>query len=308
MKTITFPLKPQAPFRLDLTVWALRRWPNNLMDRWDGETYRRVLWVTDIPVAVAVKQVGPVDNPRLQVTVKGDEIATATQQALRRILTHVLGTDRDLTGFYRLAASDPQLGRLADRFYGLKPPRFPTLFECLVNAVTCQQITLNLGIRMLNRLSEALGPSKKGEGEAIVGFPRPRDLMEAPGETLRKLRFSRQKARALKELSEGIVRGTLDLESLKTADQETVRARLRQLWGVRRRTTEYTLLRGLGRLDVFPADDVGARNGLERWLDVVENLDYDGVRKILADWHPYAGLVYFHLLLNRHVSDGRIEK
>jgi hypothetical protein len=28
-------------------------------------------------------------------------------------------------------------------------------------------------------------------------------------------------------------------------------------------------------------------------------LDYDGVRRAVADWQPYAGFVYFHLLLAR---------
>jgi len=33
---ISFCLKPRAPFRLDLTVGALRRRPNNAIDLWDG--------------------------------------------------------------------------------------------------------------------------------------------------------------------------------------------------------------------------------------------------------------------------------
>jgi len=38
MNRNTFFLKPVAPFRLDLTVWTLRRRPHNLIDRWDGES------------------------------------------------------------------------------------------------------------------------------------------------------------------------------------------------------------------------------------------------------------------------------
>lgn len=38
-----FFLEPLAPFRLDLTVWTLRRRPDNSVDRWDGQTYRRVM-------------------------------------------------------------------------------------------------------------------------------------------------------------------------------------------------------------------------------------------------------------------------
>ena len=34
-----FEVAALPPFRLDLTVWALRRRPGNLVDRWDGRTY-----------------------------------------------------------------------------------------------------------------------------------------------------------------------------------------------------------------------------------------------------------------------------
>jgi hypothetical protein len=43
MSRTTFHLEPVPPFRLDLTVWTLRRRPDNAVDRWDGQTYRRVL-------------------------------------------------------------------------------------------------------------------------------------------------------------------------------------------------------------------------------------------------------------------------
>jgi DNA-3-methyladenine glycosylase II len=74
-------------------------------------------------------------------------------------------------------------------------------------------------------------------------------------------------------------------------------ARLCTLRGVGRWTAEYVLLRGLGRLHVFPGDDVGARNNLQRWLGILEPLDYDGVQRVLARWQPFQGLVYLHLLL-----------
>jgi hypothetical protein len=68
---------------------------------------------------------------------------------------------------------------------------------------------------------------------------------------------------------------------------------------VGRWTSEYTLLRGVGRVHMFPGDDVGARNNLRRWLRLRKPLDYEGVRRVLAGWGGYAGLVYFHLLLDR---------
>jgi len=55
----TFSLEPVPPFRLDLTVWVLRRRPDNSWDRWDGETYRRTLPTQNGPLDVAVRQAGP---------------------------------------------------------------------------------------------------------------------------------------------------------------------------------------------------------------------------------------------------------
>ncbi|MGH2460917.1 MAG: hypothetical protein ACRDIY_18835 [Chloroflexota bacterium] len=66
------------------------------------------------------------------------------------------------------------------------------------------------------------------------------------------------------------------------------------------------LLRGLGRINVFPGDDVGGRNNLQRWLGIDAALDYAGARRIVDRWSPYAGLVYFHLLLDGLARAGQV--
>ncbi len=69
-------------------------------------------------------------------------------------------------------------------------------------------------------------------------------------------------------------------------------------------TAEYVLLRGLGRRHIFPGDDVGGRNGLTRWLKLRKPLDYRRVRRVMARWKGYGGLIYFHLLLDRLATAG----
>jgi len=49
---------------------------------------------------------------------------------------------------------------------------------------------------------------------------------------------------------------------------------------------------------LFARNDVGAQKRLARWLGRPAPLDYAGVRAAVAGWQPYAGLVYFHLLLD----------
>ena len=76
--------------------------------------------------------------------------------------------------------------------------------------------------------------------------------------------------------------------------------------GRARWTAEYALLRGLGRLHVFPGDDVGARNNLARWLECRRPLDYAHVQAAVRHWQPFAGLVYFHLLLANLAEHGTL--
>jgi DNA-3-methyladenine glycosylase II len=304
LRPTTFSLEPAPPFRLDLTVWALRRRPDNRVDDWDGEIYRRALALDGKVVEVAVAQTGLPDAPRLEVMAPGARLSPGMKSAVTEALDRLLGLKIDLSGFYRLAADDRRLRPLAERFRGLKPPRFPTVFEALANGIACQQVTLTLGIRLLNSLAENYGAAIAGNH--LHAFPLASGLAGLEPERLRRLKFSRQKARALIELSDAVVEGKLNLEGLALLDDEAAVARLLQLWGVGRWTAEYALLRGLGRLHVFPGDDVGARNNLQRWLRLKKPLDYEGARHALTQWEPYAGLIYFHLLLDRLAEAGTI--
>lgn len=291
MKKIDFALRPVQPFRLDLTVWALRRRPNNTMDRWEEGTYRRTLLVGAMPIQVAVRQ----QSTGLTVTVTGARLPATTQAGVTAASNRLLGFQVDLQEFYRLASQEAKLHELARRFRGVKPPRFSGVFEALVNAITCQQLSLIVGITLLNRLTERYGLGSRSEG---LAFPRPEELARAQIRALRALGYSRSKGQALIEAARAIQEGTLDLDGLATMDDADIVNRLMELRGVGRWTAEYTLLRGLGRISQFPGDDVGAQKGLQRWLGLKRPPDYDHVREVLQKWRPYAGLVYFHLLLD----------
>jgi DNA-3-methyladenine glycosylase II len=294
---ISFSLKPVPPFRLDYTVWVLRRRPDNIWDRWDGQTYRRVLVQGEKKLEVAVTQAGPPGNPELKVTATGTRLQDGLESPLTVTLERLLGLKADLKGFYRLAMKDPRLKPLALQFRGMKPPRYPAVFEALVNAITCQQFTLTAGIRLLGSLVTGWGKPYSSSSGTVHAFPRPQDLAHLEVEDLRKLGYSRQKARSLIDLSREVAEGRLDLEELASLEDSKVMERLIRLGGVGRWTAEYTLLRGLGRIHIFPGDDVGVRNRLQTWMGVTKPLDYEGVRRILNRWKPYGGLIYFHLLL-----------
>ena len=263
--SLTFVARPIPPFRLDLTVWALRRRPRNLIDRWDGTTYRRLIVVGGRPTELAARQAGSSAAPRLIVTATPSPRASERRR-MRSFVGQLLGIRIDLTDWYRTAAGDARLGPLASRFMGMKPPRFPTVFEAVVNAFACQQLSLEVGLELLNRLAALCGARAGTRSDVRFAFPTAQDVARLSPEKYQAIGFSRQKAHALVSLARAVTREGLDLETLAHEDDAVIRRHLLELHGVGRWSTEYVLLRGLGRLGVFPGDDVGAQKGLARWL------------------------------------------
>jgi DNA-3-methyladenine glycosylase II len=92
MGAASFEIAVAAPFRLDLTAWALRRRGHNAIDIWDGSS-RRVAVLSTRPVRLDVRRERRRGDPLLVVEVhagRGDPggpgLATAS-----RFLTRALG-------------------------------------------------------------------------------------------------------------------------------------------------------------------------------------------------------------------------
>lgn len=307
MKTLTpltFDLRPVPPFRLDLTAWALKRRPENQIDRWEDGIYRRAIYINKAVIGISVRQIQPPHRPQLEVRVSTRARFSGMRDFIVPALTRMLGLQFDMQPFYRLARKDAALGPLADKFRGLKPPRLPSTFEALLNAIACQQLSLTVGLILLNRLAENC---RSGNEPDLLPFPRPQDILRMSPGQLRTFGFSRQKSRAIRGVAAGIEQGTLDPEAFEDLDDAGAIKRLKGLRGIGRWSAEYVLLRGLGRMTMFPGDDVGARNNLARWLKLRKPLDYEGVARRVKHWQPYAGLVYFHLLLAQLANRGYVE-
>lgn len=292
----SFSLHPVAPFRLDYTVSALRRRSKNNVDLWDGQRYTRVLILGNAPVKVVVKQIKGHQNPELLLMIPNQQEMIQYQIASQ--IEKILGLKNDLSCFYSLASST-QINPLVIQFRGVKPPRFPSIFEALVNAISCQQISLDAGLQIENRLVEYLSLRTQEKDRIIYAFPRPDEVANCSISDLKKLGYSARKGETLIHLATTILENTSSFDDLENKSNEEAIHFLTQFKGIGRWTAEYVLLRGLGRLDVFPGDDVGAQNNLYKLLHLDKKPDYHQIAEITAKWHPYAGLIYFHLLLKR---------
>jgi DNA-3-methyladenine glycosylase II len=305
MQEISFTLRPLPPFSLELTVWALRRRPNNEVDRWDGMNYSRIFVFEDNAAKVSVSQEGGHDKPKLHVAVAVETSDPKIfKSRISATLEKMFSLKKDLGEFYSLSRGDKRLRPLVEQFIGVKPPRFPTLFEALVNAFSCQQISLDLGIILLNHLSHSHGVAFRENNAVFHAFPRPKDLAVLSTEDLRKLGLSRNKGLAIVELSKGIINENVEIEGIEKMSDTEIDAYLSRIRGVGRWSSEYVLLRGMGRIHKFPGDDVSAQRTLQNFMGLHERPDYDEIKRITSRWQPYAGVVYFHFLLDRLKTKG----
>lgn len=155
------------PYRLDLTVSVLRRLSSNVVDLLTPQgVYVRALSGFPEPLIVRVTQVA--HQHSLRVTIAGDRRNDAAALGLVR---EVLGTDRDLRQFYRAAADVPWLAPLVKRMRGVKPLRYPTLWEACANAIVFQQLSIRAASTIMQRLIVAAGQCVQVNGVPVGIVP-----------------------------------------------------------------------------------------------------------------------------------------
>jgi DNA-3-methyladenine glycosylase II len=123
-------------------------------------------------------------------------------------------------------------------------------------------------------------------------------------ENIQALGFSHQKVRATIELATALVEKKRDFSMLEETSNEAACIYLSSVRRVGHWIAEYVLLRGLGRINTFPEDDVGAQRNLQQILLLEKKPAYEHIQAITRPWRLYAGFVYFHLLLGELFQQG----
>jgi len=194
--------------------------------------------------------------------------------------------DRWAAGRDLLRAADPRMADLVDAQPSLDPDRLfdrlpGDLWGALVLQVIGQQLSLAAAAAILTRL------------EALQGgrMPTPAELLAVDAETLRGIGMSRAKAAYLHDLAARLEDGRLDVDRLRTLDDDDARAALIQVRGVGRFTADGVLMLALRRPDVWPAADLALRRAVERiWaLDAPASIDeVDALGEPFRPWRTLA--------------------
>lgn len=296
--SVTFFAPVRAPFDLRLTVGALRRLPSStLYPLVDDEL--RVFAPLSSGYHLLSVRAAPPDGPTgllyaaLDGALSDEDVAEA-----ERMITHLLGTQRDLAPLLALVADDPDVGPLAQRLAGLKPPRFLSLWEAFCQIVPFQLVSLSAAVATLNRFVAALGPRHEYEGRVYWGMPTPASVISAETSALRACGLSEAKSQTLRGLAERALAGDLDGSTLEDLSDAAAIAALTRIPGIGPWSAQVALLRGLGRLSVFPAGDSGAARGLRELFAQREHPDA-AAHALLDRMGEWRGYLYFLLLGRR---------
>ncbi len=290
-----YSVTPAGPYSLDRTLARLARFEERV-DRFEEGSYRRLLFLRGRPLFLRVRQNGPPSRPRLAIELTGDHARSKEARTLASsVLDRVLGATTDVRPFYRRFRSDALVGPLIRRHLGLRVTGRLNTWETLLQIVLSQQIHLKLAHGMLAELAERLGRRARLDGKVYYSFPSPRAIDAERVSALRRFRLSQAKAETLKRLAAAFESGALSDEKLRSlADDEAIEL-LTSHKGVGRWTAEFTLLRGLGRMDIFPGGDLGVVKYLAQGMLGFEGpaLEKD-MRRFAESWRPYRGLALIY--------------
>ena len=119
------------------------------------------------------------------------------------------------------------------------------------------------------------------------GMILPDALLSLEDDTLRAVGLSPQKMRYIRDLTERVVNGELDLERLSELDDEEIIHELVKVKGIGRWTAEMMLIFSLGRPDVLPVDDLGFLEGVREAYSLEARPTPKEMRQRGEVWHPY---------------------
>jgi DNA-3-methyladenine glycosylase II len=281
-------LPVRTPFRLDLTADALRRLASNAVDVVTPQGVYLRAFTSDRDAAVL--RVSQPEPSALRVQASG-----MRAQRARDLCVRMLGTEVDLGTWKRRAAKVPWVARLASALVGLRPPRYPTLWEACAHAIVFQQISIAAAGAIMHRVVTALSAPVTVDGVTLRPFPAPPTLLETHERELRAAGLSANKVGHLRAVAEALERGDVTEEEIDRLPTTQAAERLVQLRGIGPWSAAVVLLRGFGRLDTFPLRDSGvARTAI--LLSGNSHVDLDAVLVALG---PQRGMLYYHLLLGR---------
>jgi len=289
-------IRALPPFDFDLSATIFAGGDPHIRTYENGKFWQ-VLRFDGKLVLVTISSSGTVDTPELTVELTG-EIATSDKNQIEDLVTAIFNLTLDLTAFYDVVKNDKVLSTLTQKLRGLKSPTTPTVFEALVDSIIEQQISLNVAHVLERNVIKTFGDQLTVNDKVYYAYPTPQNIAAGTVEQLRNCGLSMRKAEYIHGIATAMVKGNLDLERYKTyEDPEAIIKEMVKIRGIGVWTAELTMLRGMHKLEAFPADDLGLRRHIAQYYCNDRKITGAEAREIAEQWGRWKGLAGYYLIL-----------
>ena len=116
-----------------------------------------------------------------------------------------------------------------------------------------------------------------------------------PDELMRQAGVSANKTRYIKNIAQAVFDKSLDLENIRSYDNEEIIRQLTKIKGVGQWTAEMFLIFSLAREDVFSFGDGGLNSAINKLYGGGTVLTKDEIKTITEKWKPYRSIACLYL-------------
>jgi DNA-3-methyladenine glycosylase II len=179
----------------------------------------------------------------------------------------------------KIVKIDPLFGPAIKNFepctFGLIKPKV-TSYQSLVRSIVAQQVSTAAAKTILGRLEDKCGGLITAEKVGALSLKQ-----------LQSVGLTGAKVRTISELTEVSLSGEINFRKFGKLSDEEIIQELIPLYGIGRWTVEMFLIFHLGRLDVWPVDDLAVRRG---WDNLHSNSEPIKPKALHLLGEPFAGM------------------
>lgn len=188
-----------------------------------------------------------------------------------------------------ICSADERMALLVRAVGGYELELAKDYFPALVRSIIGQQLSVTVARTIWQRTQN------------LCAEVTPEVVVRLADEELKAAGLSGTKARYIKDLSQKVLSGELDLARLDALPDAEIIRQLLQVKGIGVWTAEMFLIFSLGRLDILSLGDLGLKRSIQ-WLYGYKKTPAERTMKILAKkWAPYRTVASLYLweVINR---------
>jgi 3-methyladenine DNA glycosylase/8-oxoguanine DNA glycosylase len=233
-------LFPPAPFNFDASLYNPSHFPTADNEWQPGIRWQTLLWQKK-RLGLVFENQGTVDCPKVTLSIwSKKKLDRQFVKGLTDEIIYRYNLQLDLTDFNRRFEHDPQMGPIIDRWRGMRPLNYNSLYEYLIIAIVLQNATVRRTVQMMQALYERYGTWLAYDGKKLACFWEPSVVDRATEQELRDLKVG-YRAKSIKRVTAAFAHGEINELELRNKSREEQREALLGLYGIGPASVGYIL-------------------------------------------------------------------